>query len=312
MLKQRFIFCALVFFLFPLPATLSAAGPEEKQPRPSTSTGWTRFASAGSYYLFERDLDDGSSYDVSRFVIRLGKGYSWDQRTSASLTLGYNFAGYSFSNGNGMVSTDPWEDIHTFSLGLPLRVGIGEKWAGFFIPALRSSGETGSNFDETLTAGVLTGLAYRFNDRLTLGPGIGVMSQLEDSVAVFPVIIIDWKITDRLSLDTGRGLGASLGPGLVLSYQVTRLWTLSLGGRYEKLRFRLDQDGTAPNGVGEAKSFPVFASANYNFNRSAQVSLMGGIELDGELAMADHAGNQIAELSSDPGGFLGLMFRFRL
>jgi len=245
-------------------------------------------------------------------TIQAGHGYAWDRRTSLSLSLGYSYDGYSFSQGDGIASFNPWEDIHSFSLGVPMRKGFGEEWSAFLIPSLRSSGESGATFDETITGGVLTGFAYRFSDRLTIGPGVGVVSQLEESATVFPVIIIDWKITDRLSLETGRGLGATLGPGLTLNYQANRLWNFAIGGRYEKLRFRLDHDGTVPDGIGEDKSFPLFASCTYSFDPKTQVSLVGGIELGGELVVEDEEGNRITKESYDPGGFLGLTFRVRI
>jgi hypothetical protein len=79
-----------------------------------------------------------------------------------------------------------------------------DELSAFIMPSLRSTGESGASFDETLTGGVLAGVAYRFGDRLTLGPGLAVFSQLEDNASVFPFLIIKWKITKRLSLETGR------------------------------------------------------------------------------------------------------------
>ena len=108
-----------------------------------------------------------------------------------------------------------------------------------------------------MQGGGFVGVSWRINDRLTIGPGIGVISEIEDSPTVFPVLLIDWKITESLVLATGSGVGATLGPGLVLRYMATDKWSFYLGGRYEKLRFRLNADGPSPTGVGEDKSFPL-------------------------------------------------------
>lgn len=309
---SRFVLPVIFGLLIVLPALVSAEEQQASQKRFGPPTGWSSFVRGGAVYQFDTDLDEGGSYNAKRFTIQAGHGYSWDPRTNVSLALGYSYDGYSFSQGTGIAAFTPWEDIHSLSLGVPMRKGFGEDWSAFLIPSVRSTGESGSSFDETITGGVLTGFAYRFGERLTLGPGIGIVSQLEDSATVFPVIIINWKITDNLSLETGRGLGATLGPGLTLNYQASKQWNFAIGGRYETLRFRLDKDGAVPNGVGEDKSFPLFASCSYSISPKTDVSLVGGIEFGGELVLEDSDGNRVKKESSDPGGFLGFTFRIRL
>jgi hypothetical protein len=308
----RFVLQVIFGFLILLPVAVSAEEQQENDKRFGPPVGWSSFVRGGAVYQFDTDLDDGGSYDAKRFSIQAGHGYSWDPRTSVSLAFGYSYDGYSFSQGAGIAAITPWEDIHSVSLGLPMRKGIGEDWSAFLIPSIRSTGENGSDFDETITGGALTGFAYRFGDRLTIGPGIGIFSELEDSATVFPVIIINWKITDNLSLETGGGLGATQGPGLTLNYQANKVWNFAIGGRYEKLRFRLDKDGAVRGGVGEDKSFPVFASCSYSFSPKTAVSFVGGVEFGGELELEDSDGNRIKKESSDPGGFLGFAFRIRL
>ena len=307
----RFIIIVIFLCFLVFSAGGSLAQQQQGQDRPGPPSGWSSFARGGAVYQFDADLDEGGSYDVKRVSIQAGRGYAWDPRTSASLALGYRYDGYSFSRGSGIAAAAPWEDVHSLSLGVPMRRGIGENWSAFLIPSVQSSGESGSSFDDTITGGVLTGFAYRFGERLTIGPGIGVVSELEDSATVFPILIIDWQITDKLSLETGRGLGATQGPGLTLNYQANRLWSFTLGGRYEKLRFRLDEQGAVPGGIGEDTSFPLFAGCTYSYSPEIQISLVGGVEFGTELVLEDSDGKRIMKESSDPGGFLGITFSFR-
>jgi hypothetical protein len=127
---------------------------------------------------------------------------------------------------------------------------------------------------------------------------------------VFPVLIIKWKITDRLSLETGRGLGATLISGLVLGWKASDKWALSIGGRYEKLRFRLDDKGMAPNGIGQDRSFPLFGGVGYSFSQRAQISVLGGAELGGELRLEEEQGGPVAKENYEPAGFAGIAFNF--
>lgn len=286
----------------------------EKQGRGGPEKGWTTFSRGAVVYQFDTDIDGGGSYDSSRFNIQAGQTYSWDRRTSVSLAFDYSYDGYSFSNGfgAGFAARDPWDNINTFSLSVPMRMGISDTWSGFLIPSVRSSGESGADFDDTLTGGGFAGFSYRFGDRLTLGPGIGIISQLEESASIFPVLIVNWKITDRLSLETGRGLAASFGPGLTLNYRANQKWEFGIGGRYEKLRFRLDRNGRVPGGIGEDSSVPLFVNSTYSFTPKTAVSFVGGVELDGELRLEDNNGNRLSKESYDTGIFLGLTYSVRL
>lgn len=74
---------------------------------------------------------------------------------------------------------------------------------------------------KAMIGGLMTGFSYRFSDRLTIGPGIGVFNQIEDDATVVPILLIDWKITDRLSFGTGSGFAATLGPGVGLNYRLS-------------------------------------------------------------------------------------------
>lgn len=291
-----------------------ASSQDSKQP-PSgpTQSPWSTTVRGGVIYQFDTDLDDGGSYSSGRYNVQVGQNYGWNRRDTATLAISYTLDNYSFSGGNvgSFASSSPWENIHTFSISAPLRKGIGDNWNAFLIPSIRSTGESGAEFNETITGGGFAGAAYRFSDSLTIGPGIGIFSQLEESATIFPVLIIKWDITEKLSLETGRGLAATLGPGLTLSYKATPKLRLGVGGRYEKLRFRLDKDGTVESGIGEDTSFPLFVTGTYSVNRKSSFSFVAGLEIGGELSVEDSKGRTAIEESSDPGIFSGLTFNMR-
>ena len=171
----------LVFSLILIPAALSAREKDGEQGPRAMQSGWSTFTRGGAVYQFDTDLDEGGSYNASRFTVQAGRGYSWNDRTSISLALGYSYDGYDFTtNGLGIAALDPWENIHTVSLSVPMRKGFDNNWSAYLIPSLRSSGESGADFDKTFSGGGLVGIAYRFGEQLTIGLGIGFLSQLED------------------------------------------------------------------------------------------------------------------------------------
>ena len=232
-------------------------------------------------------------------------------RRSVSLAVGYGYDGYDFSGSGGFGGVEPWSEINSLRISTPVRWGFDEKWSLFFIPTLRTTAENGAELNDAIQAGGFAGFSYRFSKRLTLGPGIGAVTQIEDSATVFPVLLINWKITEQLSLKTGGGTGATLGPGLVLDWRASGNWSFSFGGRYEKLRFRLDDQGVSPNGVGEDRAFPIFGGIKYTHNRRFQLSIVGGVDVGGELSLEDKDGNEILSESHDPAPFIGFAFSFR-
>ena len=277
-------------------------------------SGWSTSIRGGTLYQFDTELDNGGRYSHARYNIQGSRSYSWDSRNSASIALSYSYDDYNFSGGNSgsLAGSSPWNNIHSFSLSTPLRKGINDSWSAFLIPYLRFTGETGAEFDETITSGIFAAAAYRFSEKLTIGPGIGVASQLEESASIFPVLIIKWNITDKLSFDTGRALAATQGPGLTLSYKPNQKWKYAVGGRYEKLRFRLDKSGYVSGGIGEDSSFPLFGSCTYNVNSKTKVSMVAGLELGGGLKVENSKGDKIFDDSSEPGILAGLTFNIRL
>ncbi len=272
---------------------------------------YSAFAWGGFVHQMDTDIDGGGSFSVNRFFIQAGPSYAFGKESSISLAFGYGLYSYNFSDPSALGIQSPWEDVHSLSLSIPWRWKINEKWTGFMAPTLRYTGENGVDLNDALTGGGFAAFSYRYSDRLSIGPGLAILTQIEDDTQIIPIMAIQWKITNTLSLETGSGLGATLGPGLMLSWRPNPEWSLSLGGRYEKLRFRLDDDGSIPGGIGEDRSFPIFAGIEYWFNPKTRISLIGGLEVGGELSLEGDDGETIVEKDYDSAGFLGMAFSVR-
>lgn len=302
-------FCSCLF----LSGTLLAQEKQEISNENGSSSGWSTTARGGGMHQFETDLDDGGNFSRSKYVVGFEETYLSGQQKSVTFAFDYSYDDYSFSSDTpgGMAALSPWEDVHSFSISIPIRMGIDRNWTALFVPSVRSTGESGAKFNETVSGGAIVGASYAFRDNLSLGPGFGIVSQLEDSTSLFPFFILRWKISDKLILETGRGPGVTLAPSLNLKYTANQQWSFVVGGGYDKLRFRLDKNGNTPGGIGEDTSIPIFASTIFNINRTIAVSLVGGLGLEGELKVEDSKGNSIITESSDPHYFAGLSLDMR-
>ena len=251
-------------------------------------------------------IGGGGSFEADRTFLRAGGLAFIGPDASAGLVatrgrLDYDFGGGAFA---------PWGRINDLGLSVPLRFPAGDRVAIFATPSLRYDYEDGADRDDALTYGLFLGAAWEVNDRLTIGPAFGAATGLgEDGGTLFPALLIDWDITDRLNLSTGPTVGATRGPGLALNYDLGRDMTLGLAGRRERVRFRLDDDGAAPGGIGEDSSFPVVVTFDYEPFPRTGVSAFAGVELGGSLRIEDASGDLIEERDYDPAPVFGAAIR---
>ena len=273
---------------------------------------WAYSIRGGAVQQFESDLDEGGAYSADRFYIQAGANRLMGPRRFAGLSIGYGYDNYTFAGDSGFSGLDPWSNVNTLRLSAPIRWPVREKWALFALPTLRATAQSGANLGEGLSGGILGGASYKISETLSIGPGLGLLTDIEEGISAFPILLVDWKITSSLALRTGRGLAATRGPGLELGWDPSQAWSLAVGARYDSFRFRLDDDGPSPGGVGEEKGFPVYLSASYNAIPRLRLSALGGMTFGGSLRLEDERGDLIAQSDYDPAPFLGLVFDIKL
>jgi hypothetical protein len=273
--------------------------------------GWDFTLDGGFAVQYETDLDgDVGAFSVDRTFLAAGVDYRWNYRNSVGLSLGSGKTDYDFNDPDGLTVAGPWEEIEDFRASVPMRFALGQTSTLFVIPTVRYNGEDNADSGDSQTWGLLGGVAWRLSEDLTIGPGLGAFSRLEGSTRVFPILIIDWNITDRWFLSTGRGLAASQGPGLTLGYQLSEQWRLGLAGRYEELQFRLDDEGETPGGVGEDRSLPLVLTASWSPDQAVRLGVFAGLEFGGELTLHDASGKVLESREYDTAPLYGATFEF--
>jgi hypothetical protein len=275
------------------------------------SSDWQVSLVGGAVKQFETSIDSGGDFEIDNFFVRASASRNFANAWNAGITVDYGEDRYKFSGNSGFGGLDPWSTVRNIRVSLPIRYRTDSNWTFIGVPSLRYSGERGASFSDSQLWGLFAGAAYRFSDSLTIGPGFGVFTDIEDSNSVFPILLIDWKISDTLSLRTGAGLEASRGPGVSLSWAPAEKWSFGLGTRYEKSRFRLDDSGPAPDGVGEDRSVPVAISAKYMPSRDLELTLLAGVEFAGRLRLEDRRGNRLSDSDYDKAPFAGAFARVR-
>lgn len=298
--------------------SLIVAAPALAQQVDETPAKGVRVTVGGGYlHQFETDFDDrgGGGVSVDRGYGVVGAGFELSPSLDLGLRLAWEGSWYDWDGQSALFlggTTRPWRDPQSIQLGGNLRMRLDDSWslqAGLFGTA---SGELDADVEDTLSIGGILGATYRADERFMIGGGVLVASQIEDDALIIPLIFIDWRINETLRLTNAAGPEAyPTGAGLELVWSATRELDLAIGGKYEVRRFRLDDEGPAPDGVGQDRSFGLWGRAAYRFTPQLRLDFIFGAALGGELRLENDRGNKLAEVDVDPAPFLGLFLSYR-
>lgn len=256
-------------------------------------------------YQFAGDLDSGGDAGYAGVLTSVGRTWTLDARSTLRLGLSFDYEDWHFSDMAAFGGMEPWGSLYRVGVSVPYSYTTGNGWRLSFSPTLEYSGESGAELSDALEYGALVSAARRLSPDLTLGLGVGVYARIEQTRA-FPFLIVDWRITDRLRLTNPLPAGPAGPAGLEISYALDSAWELGIAAAFRSFRFRLDENGPVPNGVGENAYLPVVARIGYRISDALTFNLYAGAALAGNLRVEDRNGNGIYDEDRDPAGLVGL------
>ena len=291
----------------------SSTAPSSSQPAPADDAAPTlqpKFSvSTGVAHQFETNInDDGGKFSLTRYGIGASLKIPIDQRLSLTNALNYEHDTYQFS-GTGV---KPWDDSNLLTYGLQVGYGITRQWSLFGGPTLGFSAESDAKWSNAFIYGGMVGVNWQPNADLSLGFGLIASQPIEDDTFYFPLIMVDWKITENLRLHNARSQpGVRGGAGIELVWTFVPKWDLSLGGAYERRTFRLDSESVSPNGVARNTSLPVYLSLRWNPTPQWSLGVLGGVAFGGELRVETRSGDWVSTTNYEPAPFVGAMISWR-
>lgn len=301
----RFPLPTLSVYLCCIGLAVSISATQARADAADRDTPWRVTVDAGAVHRFDAAMSQGGEFERSTYLLRVSAMRRWTPALQAGLSVGYEHDDYSFDLPVGRAEEEPWGAVRTLGLSLPLRYRASDRWSVFAMPRLRYAAEEDASLNDGREAGLLAGASYRVSEHLSIGPGLGAFSEIGSGTDVFPILLVDWQITETLSLETGRGLAASRGPGLTVRWTPQGRWSFGVAARYEKRRFRLDDSGAAPDGIGEDKAVPIALTAIYAPNEDFKFSLLAGAEFAGNLRLETRQGTKITDEDYDTAVFAG-------
>ena len=292
----------LVLPIFNLPAFAQAIGDFNTGSTVSNAgPGKVGFAASfdGSEQ-FNADIDHGGSFNVFRGRFAAAVPVRFNDSFGLDTQLKYQFDSYGFNK-----TFDPWGTINTLQATTLLKWQMNEKWAFYGGPTFRFAVEDSTDLGRGFTAGGIAGFNFAVSSNLSLGAGVAYMGQIENSSKILPIITVNWQIDEKLRLTVGFLDVATSGYGAELTYAVAPQWQLCLGAQYHRVRFRLDPNGSTPDGIGQESAGQWYVRANYNLNRNISLSAFAGVVAGGGLRVEDQHGRQLFDNNYDTTGMAG-------
>ena len=264
---------------------------------------------------FEADTDGNDEVEYWRLGLSADAGGPINESILVGFHTRYQRTDFDFKLGNGPSSPpvygtsklpkDPWGGIDTVDLLPSTTILIGDRFSVVAAVPIRWSGEVGTDRN-AFKAGISAIATWQVTERLRAGLGLGVTSQVEDDAEFFPLVALDWEISEAFHLTTegswyqGGHTTLYWGPGEFIA--------LSLSAGYERNRFRLDDNGTLrdTDGVGEVSSVPVEVGLRLGRLRGIRLDFRAGFGFAGKLRVETDDGKKLYDEDYDPAPRLGL------
>jgi hypothetical protein len=293
-----------------LAATAAFAAPHTlAQSAPGTVTS---SAAITGVTQFDTDLDRGGGFHWGGGILSGSISRQFTPQWSAGMSARYDYEEWNFDDQlTAFPAGAPWGKLNRPNVGVNVRYASADGLAFGLAPSIEWGFESGANAGDAISVGAVMTALKVFGPGKTLGVGVGVFRQIEET-KVFPFLIVNWQLTEKLRLTNPLPAGPSGGAGIELAYAIDDNWEAAGGGAYRTYRFRLKSDGPYPDGIGESKSIPLFARIGRKFGESSRFDFYAGVSTGGKLTVMDRDGNDLAndEYKTAPAIGLTLSSRF--
>lgn len=261
------------------------------------------------YHQFESSITSGGNVEVSYTGVELRIDIPVTNDDDLQYRLQYQLDDWSFGGTTGLGANNPWNTVNTIDFALQWTHQYNSKTSWFVGGIIRASYEDSASM--TPRAGGTVGVVHSFSSDVTLGIGAGIIGQAQDDPRVFPLFVVEWKINDTLRLTTNLSTRFGSRTGLELVWSPRDDWSFGTGYSYSYSRFRLDDSGFAPNGAGEATSWPLTFRATYKASPTFDLSFVGAIVFGGHLEVTNQSRQLISSTDYENAGAIGIFGQLR-
>ena len=269
---------------------------------------WTQSVSLGHAHQGDTGFDEGGDFQSSRTQVDLATAGMLGNSVHATFSAHHEHIDYEFSD-DAVIGPQPWNDVHQTALSAQFVFPAGARFSYIAASSVGLSRENGAETSDSMTYGGMVAVTRNFAPDRQVGFGVAFRQSPELSRAL-PVLIVDWKLTERLHLGNS-GAASPAGSGFQLTYRSSSPWVLGAGLGFRNDRFRLNEISSASGeagGVVEERGGTVFLHAGRQVGSVLSFGLYAGTSFAGEMRLEDSAGNGLIEQDLDPAPFIGATF----
>ena len=239
-------------------------GRREELPPPPLSQAFVSLVFDGG---FVNGTDAGRFGDLSKRTAgleilaegRLTRNLHWDLRLEQRFD-DYDFTGTGALNGanpNNPAGDDldpsdqPWRNVYTTTAAFEFsrKEGVKTTFGGIGMQIAR---QRSREYGDGRAFSGHWGITTRYSDDLAFGWGLSIREQIDGPTQYFPVLALDWSLTNDLSVEGWFGPWEIREPRVDIVWEAFSEWDLFAGFGYRQDRFRLDNfSGLDVDGDGE-------------------------------------------------------------
>ncbi len=267
----------------------------------------TSSASISGVTQIDTGLDGGGNFHWGAGIARADVTRQFSRDFAAGFSVAYEYEQWYFSADNvAFGGGDPWRTINRPTLAFPLSFSPAPDWLLGVTPQVQWAFESGANTNDALNWGAILSATKIYGPDKLIGLGVAVYREIEKT-QVFPFLIVDWKIDERWRIANPLPAGPAGGAGIEAVYTIDPKWEAAGGVSYRSYRFRLDEEGPYPNGIGVSKFIPVFGRLTYRWNPDLRADFYAGVSVGGKLEVRSSSDDEIISVDySGAGVLLGL------
>ena len=248
-------------------------------------------------------LDQGGHFSWNGVVVHGTATRQFTPQFSAAIALRYGYESWHFDTPSALGAAAPWGHVNRPAVGFRFSQQVAPQVGVFVAPEIEWSYESGASASDAKSYGAVFGATRFFSPTLVLGLGAGVFRQI-DKTRVFPLLIVNWQIDDQWRVGNPFQAGPAGGAGLELVRALGAQWELAAGASFRDYRFRLRDNGPAPDGIGRNEGVPVFARLTRQLGPRGHIDLYAGAVTAGKLRVLDANGATLSSSSYHPAPLL--------
>lgn len=281
----------LFSFLTVLGLVLTVVQPALAQGGPSGESGAGVDLSLATVRQLSADIGD-SRFSAWRHQLNADKNILQSRKVIMNLGVSLAASDYAFSGPPSDPWSDPFQKVREVGADMSFLLPTRGHRVYFLAGTMNWSWEDGAPMSDSLVHGLIASASWTKGPDRRLGFGAAAFRGLEET-KIFPYVAVSWKLSDNLSLGNPLPVGPAGPAGLELVYEAPGAWQFGTGVAYRSFRFRLDDEGLAPGGIGEVKGLPAWVRASLYTDRKIKVDLYTGVILAGEAIIEDREGRKV-------------------